>query len=128
MLVVDDDKAVRTVLQVNLSKQGMHVTLAIDPHEALEKLRAEPYDLVLTDVKMPSATGLELLEKVRASWPDTQVVVMTGYGSVADAFRWTTSYGAPEFPRSTLQAAPSISGRFIRRCNAAIPSSTRSTT
>ncbi|MBT3223316.1 MAG: sigma-54-dependent Fis family transcriptional regulator [Proteobacteria bacterium] len=85
ILVVDDDKAVRTVLKVNLSKNGMDVTLAANPAEALELLHVAPYDLVLTDVKMPGATGLELLERARAAWPDTPVVVMTGYGSVADA-------------------------------------------
>jgi len=85
ILVVDDDRAVRTVLQVNLGKNGMHVTAVEDPMKALALLHEAPYDLVLTDVKMPGATGLELLTKVRAAWPDTPVVVMTGYGSVADA-------------------------------------------
>ena len=85
ILVVDDDRAVRKALQVNLSKQGMHVTLANHPGEALEALHEAPFDLVLTDVRMPGSTGLELLDKVRDAWPDTPVVVMTGYGSVADA-------------------------------------------
>jgi two-component system NtrC family response regulator len=85
VLVVDDDRAVRTMLQVNLSKQGMEVVLAQDPEHALRALHDAPFDLVLTDVKMPGATGLELLGRIRESWPDSLVVVMTGYGSVADA-------------------------------------------
>ncbi len=85
ILVVDDDRAVRSVLKVNLGKSGMHVVAVEDPHQALAALHEAPYDLVLTDVKMPGATGLELLVKVRAAWPDMPVVVMTGYGSVADA-------------------------------------------
>ncbi|MCO4744417.1 MAG: sigma-54-dependent Fis family transcriptional regulator [Proteobacteria bacterium] len=85
ILVVDDDRAVRTALRVNLRKAGMDVTLATHPGEALEQLRAEPFDLVLTDVKMPGATGIELLASVRESWPELPVVVMTGYGSVEDA-------------------------------------------
>lgn len=85
VLVVDDDRAVRGVLKVNLSKGGMDVTLATSATEALECLRSRPYDLVITDVKMPGDTGIQLLEKTRASWPDIPVVVMTGYGSVADA-------------------------------------------
>ncbi|MBW1880107.1 MAG: sigma-54-dependent Fis family transcriptional regulator [Deltaproteobacteria bacterium] len=87
VLVVDDDRAVRAALRVNLSKGGMDVTLCINATEALGTLRERAYDLVLTDVKMPGSTGLELLEKIRDSWPDIQVVVMTGYGSVADAVR-----------------------------------------
>jgi len=85
ILVVDDDKAVRSALKVNLTKGGMDVTLSTTAVEGLAQLRDRPFDLVITDVKMPGATGLELLDKVRASWPDVQVVVMTGYGSVQDA-------------------------------------------
>ncbi len=85
VLVVDDDRAVRTVLQVNLTKHGMHVTLTESPAEALDALRAFPFDVVLTDVRMPGGTGIELLEKVRLGWPDVPVVIMTGYGSVEDA-------------------------------------------
>ena len=85
ILVVDDDRAVRTALQVNLSKHGMHVTLAKRVDEALGALHSSPFDAILTDVKMPGATGIELLEKVREAWPNTPVIVMTGYGSVSDA-------------------------------------------
>ncbi len=73
------------MLSVNLTKAGMMVELSADPAQALLALRAAPYDLVLTDMKMPGSTGLELLARVRESWPDTAVVVMTGYGSVPDA-------------------------------------------
>ena len=85
ILVVDDDRGVRTALRVNLAKQGMHVALASQAAEALEALREAPFDLVITDVRMPGDTGLELLAKVREAWPDTPVVVMTGHGSVTDA-------------------------------------------
>jgi DNA-binding NtrC family response regulator len=82
---VDDDRAVRTVLRINLGKRGMAVDLACNPREALAALHDKPYDVVLTDVKMPGATGIDLLHRIRRSWPDVQVVVMTGYGSVEDA-------------------------------------------
>jgi DNA-binding NtrC family response regulator len=87
ILVVDDDKAVRAALKVNLSKSDMDVTLVQTADEAVAVLHEVPQDLVLTDVKMPGSTGIELLERVRASWPDVPVVVMTGYGSVEDAVR-----------------------------------------
>ena len=83
--MVDDDRAVRTVLNVNLSKAGMHVTMVSNPDAAIEALEAAPYDLVLTDVKMPGGTGIELQTRIRQSWSDLPVVVMTGYGSVNDA-------------------------------------------
>jgi DNA-binding NtrC family response regulator len=85
ILVVDDDRAVRTALKVNLRKEGTDVVLASGPAEALQLLREAPYDLVITDVKMPGGTGIELQITIRESWPDMPVVVMTGYGSVSDA-------------------------------------------
>ena len=85
ILVVDDDRAVRSALQVNLTKSGHDVLPVENAESALQTLREQPIDLVLTDVSMPGTNGLELLKRVRASWPDLPVVVMTGYGSVGDA-------------------------------------------
>jgi DNA-binding NtrC family response regulator len=87
VLVVDDDRAVRKALQVNLGKSGMVVTLAETPADALAALRDAPQDLVLTDVQMPGGTGIDLLGQLRRSHPDLPVIVMTGYGSVEDAVR-----------------------------------------
>jgi DNA-binding NtrC family response regulator len=85
LLVVDDDRAVRHALQINLRKTGYNVTLANSAAEALEVLSERPMDLVITDVAMPGTTGLELLTQVKEQWPEVRVVVMTGYGSVRDA-------------------------------------------
>ena len=85
VLVVDDDRAVRAALRVNLAKAGLDVTLAESAEEALTLLESQPVDLVLTDVRMPGQGGLELLAAVRLRWPDIEVVVMTGYGNVDDA-------------------------------------------
>ena len=85
VLVVDDDKAVRNALKINLSKNGLEVLLATTAKEALQMLHRHPVELMLTDVQMPGITGLQLLEQVRSTWPHIAVVVMTGYGSVRDA-------------------------------------------
>jgi len=85
ILIVDDEPAVRLALQVNLSRHGLQVHVASNAKEAAEILRAEPFDLVLTDVRMPGASGLELVQKIHDAWPEMAVIVMTGQGSVADA-------------------------------------------
>ncbi len=85
VLVVDDDRAVRAALKVNLAKAGLEVTLARSAEDALSLLETQPVDLILTDVRMPGMGGLELLEAVRPRWPEIEVVVMTGYGNVDDA-------------------------------------------
>jgi DNA-binding NtrC family response regulator len=85
ILVVDDEPGVRLALQVNLARNGLNVRVASDAKEAAEILRAEPFDLVLTDVRMPGASGLDLVQKIHEAWPEMAVIVMTGQGSVADA-------------------------------------------
>ncbi len=84
-LVVDDDRAVRGALKVNLTKAGYDVTLASSAEEAIELMKSNSYDIMLTDVKMGGMTGMELLPLVRTHYPDTRIVVMTGHGSVRDA-------------------------------------------
>ena len=96
VLVVDDDKAVRAALRVNLEKAGLDVRLASTAEEALQVLHDHPVDIVLTDVKMPGASGLELLQEVKSRWPDVQVVVMTGQGTVEDAVH-AMKHGAADY-------------------------------
>ena len=85
ILVVDDEEAVRTAVSLNLRRGGMEVLLANSAEEALDQLASHPVDLVLTDVKMPGANGLELLTTIRKKRPELPVVVMTGFSSVEDA-------------------------------------------
>ena len=84
ILVVDDDKAVRTALKVNLGK-SYQVTEVDCAEKALKLLETTPMDLILTDVAMPGMGGMALMREVREKHSEIRVVVMTGYGSVADA-------------------------------------------
>ena len=65
ILIVDDDRAVRTALQVNLRKVGYGVTAVENGRQALELLNSSPMDVVISDVAMPEMTGMELLGQVR---------------------------------------------------------------
>ncbi len=85
LLVVDDDRAVRSALRVNLSKAGYEVVLAENAEEALAVMTERPCSLVLSDVKMPGGGGSALLQSVKAQWPTVPVVMMTGGGSIEDA-------------------------------------------
>ncbi len=85
ILVVDDELAQRTVVSGFLEKQGFDVTLAESGEKALERVRKESFDLVLTDQKMPNMSGLDLLQAIHAINPETGVVLMTAYGSIAAA-------------------------------------------
>ncbi len=83
VLVVDDEFEVASALVENLSSLGdsFSIEMVNSAEEALTKIRNERYDLLLTDYKMPDMNGLVLAKKVRKASPDTQVVLMTGYGT-----------------------------------------------
>ncbi len=85
ILVVDDETAQRDILGGFLRKQGYEVREAASGQAALTLLKAETVDLVLTDVKMPGMSGLDLLREARALNPELPVVVLTAYGTIADA-------------------------------------------
>ncbi len=85
ILVVDDEAAQRDILGGFLRKQGYEVREAASGLTALGLLRTETVDLVLTDVRMPGMSGLDLLREARALNPELPVVVLTAYGSIEDA-------------------------------------------
>ena len=99
ILVVDDEEAVRTAVSLNLRRGGMEVLLANSAEEALDQLASHPVDLVLTDVKMPGANGLELLTTIRKKRPELPVVVRgdkdVPYGRVVHVMTLLQKAGAP---------------------------------
>jgi two-component system response regulator PilR (NtrC family) len=77
ILVVDDDDVIRDTLCELLS--GEYACQTADTAEqALTKLQAQPFDVVLTDISMPGLTGMELLSRVRRLYPDTPVIIISG--------------------------------------------------
>lgn len=84
-MVVDDEQIVRESLFYWFDKGGHAVDTAGSGFEALEKLEKVAFDMMFVDIKMPGMDGIELLEKVKADYPDTIVVIITAYGSIESA-------------------------------------------
>jgi diguanylate cyclase (GGDEF)-like protein len=85
ILVVDDEDTVRSVLFQVLSEDGHVVESASNAQQALKIMEREPFALVITDIKMPGMTGLELLEQIKTRYPDTQVIIITSHASLETA-------------------------------------------
>jgi two-component system response regulator HydG len=85
ILVVDDAADTREVLQRNLVDGGHRVLTAPDIGAALRILDETPIDLIVTDLKMPKVSGLDLVHHVRDNRPDVEVIMMTGYASIGGA-------------------------------------------
>jgi two-component system response regulator RegA len=85
VLLVDDDERFNERLGRALRSRGVDVVCATSPVAALAQLRAEPFDGVVTDLRMPGMDGLELLKEARQQAGATRIIVLTGYGSIATA-------------------------------------------
>jgi DNA-binding NtrC family response regulator len=82
ILVADDDEITRDVISSLLSKEGYRVFSAYDGFDAIKTLRGEDIDLVITDLRMPGADGIEVLKHAIKSNPDIAVVILTAYGTL----------------------------------------------
>lgn len=101
VLVVDDDPVVGKSFDRVLSGKGYAVITASSGQEALNKLDAEDYDVVYTDIKMPGMSGLEMAEQMKQSRPWLPVVIVTGYGSPSNEAR-AEAAGVSGFLRKPL--------------------------
>ncbi len=102
VLVVDDDSMFREELAELLRGEGHAVHTAPSVQKALEELEHQDFDVVLTDLKMPRHSGMELLEQVRQHWPRTLVVMITGFATVETAVQ-AMKAGAFDYIRKPFQ-------------------------
>jgi len=85
ILVVDDERVIREILAEFLTLEGFSVHTVEDGEKALTELRLHPYDLLITDLKMPRLSGLQLLERIESERLGVLTVLMTGFGTVETA-------------------------------------------
>jgi two-component system, NtrC family, response regulator PilR len=85
ILVVDDERSMRELLEYMLSKEGYTIALAENGRKALERIEAADYDLVLTDIKLGDLTGLDVLRAAKAKNPATVVIMISAYATTETA-------------------------------------------
>ena len=85
ILVVDDEASIRDLLSKTLALAEYDVDLAPDGRVALDRLRVTPYDLLVTDLKMPGVDGLAVIREARRMKPDIPVIIITGFSTEASA-------------------------------------------
>jgi DNA-binding response OmpR family regulator len=104
ILVVDDSPTQLAQLQMVLQQQGFEVLTATNGKEAYDRIAAESVDVVVTDLQMPELNGLELVAKIKASWPSLPVILTTSQGSeaiAAEALRQGASSYVPKRDMTT---------------------------
>ena len=96
VLIVDDERDVLDLCKRILSTQGYQVTTVNDGYEAIEAANKEKFNLLLTDIKMPGMTGLEIAQKLKEADPEIICVTMTGFATMDSAIQ-ALSLGIDEF-------------------------------
>jgi DNA-binding NtrC family response regulator len=85
ILIVDDDETVRWSYLRSLESISCNVASARDGEEALQTMEQSPFDVVLLDMRMPGQDGLSVLRTIKQKWPESEVVIITGYPTVDSA-------------------------------------------
>ena len=81
-LVVDDERDIRELLVLTLGRMGLRISTAANLAEARELLASNPYDLCITDMRLPDGNGIELVSEISQNYPRTPVAMITAFGSM----------------------------------------------
>jgi DNA-binding NtrC family response regulator len=96
VLIAEDEEITLKHLVSTLQREGYGVTGTTNGLDALQRIEADTFDLLIADIKMPGMTGIELLEKVKERSPETDVIIITGFGSIGSAIE-AMKKGAMEY-------------------------------
>ncbi len=116
VLIVDDDEVVRWSYQRSLQSVACDVAAATDGEEALQTMERNPFDVVLLDMRMPGRDGLSVLRAIKQKWPESEVVIITGYPTV-DSAKEAVRLGAHDYvakpvgPQEVISIADSAAKR-----------------
>ena len=103
ILVIDDEPDILKTLEMTLSQEGYHVTTATGGEAALEIFRRQPFELVITDMRMPGMDGIEVIRQVKELDPDVEAIVLTGYATMANAVLSLRNVGAFDYLTKPLE-------------------------
>lgn len=124
ILIVDDEEVVRHSFTRALATTNCQVKAVSSWTQVAEALAAEPYDVVLLDLRMPDVDGITVLRAVKQRWPESEVIIITGYPTVATA-KEAVALGAfdyltkPVGPDNVIEAANAavLHKRWTLRCD-----------
>jgi DNA-binding NtrC family response regulator len=85
VLIVDDEEIVRLSYFRSLTGAHCNVDVALNGEEALDAMKQRAFDLVLLDLRMPGISGMDVLRTIKQTWPDTEVVIITGFPNLESA-------------------------------------------
>lgn len=103
ILLIDDEPDILSTLEMTLSQEAYHVVTASGGETALELFRQQPFDLVITDMRMPGMDGVEVIRRVKALDPDVEVIILTGFATLENAIVALRNAGASDYLTKPLE-------------------------
>lgn len=85
VLVMEDEFNVARAIEMVLSEEGYEVVTAMNGQSALDRLHEKQFDLLVADLRLPDINGMDVIKRIKREWPDTAVIVITGYPAVGTA-------------------------------------------
>ncbi len=101
VVLIDDEEAFVTTLQERLEMRGFSPRVALNGQDGLDLIAQDPPDVVILDLRMPGMSGLEVLRRIRKSWPGLPVIMLSGHGSDQD-FDSCMNLGAAMYHKKPL--------------------------
>lgn len=132
ILVVDDEEIVRLSLARTLAGQHCNVQAVTNGKDALRLMEQHPFDVVLLDVRMPGLDGMSVLKTIKQNWPESEVIIITGYPEIESAKKAVT-LGAYDYlakPVGPDEVVKATNGavtqkRWALRCDQPSPSASQ---
>src|SRR5258707_6696154 len=126
VLLADDEEGLRVMMGRQLRRAGHEVSLAEDGLEAVELLKTQTFDVVVSDMKMPRLDGMGLLEQAKLLAPDTEFIILTGHGNMENAIEAFKTGNVFDYLLKPLEDIHQLDGvvaraaerRFLRHENA----------
>ena len=112
VMVVDDEPGIRTALRANFLRHGWRVETVSGVREAIRNLETREYDLVVTDIRMPDGSGMEVMRAARRTSPSTAVILLTAHGSVPDAVTAMRD-GALDYLTKPIEETEADNGQIV---------------
>jgi len=116
ILIVDDDETVRWSYLRSLASSACDVETAGNGEQALQTMEQDPFDVVLLDMRMPGQDGLSVLRTIKQKWPESEVVIITGYPTM-DSAKEAVRLGAYDYVAKPVgpQDVINVTDRAITR-------------
>ncbi|RKY86763.1 hypothetical protein DRQ09_05615 [candidate division KSB1 bacterium] len=114
ILIVDDEKIMRELLEETIRRMGFPADTADDGSVAIQKIKSNNYDLIITDLKMPKVSGMDVLKTAKVELPDAAVVILTAYGTIENAVE-AVKLGAYDYLTKDEKFNPDVIEMMVKK-------------